>query len=308
VRIVVTGAAGFIGRHLVKHLAEDLGHEVVGIDIADMSGMPLMPMKADITNDVEMLAKTAHDLRRMAWWNGKSEIQTGNSVDAFVHLAAVASPPIAQKEPERAWATNVRGTHNVLQLARDIGCKKVVFFSSAHVYGISPKYLPTDENHPLALHDTYTTTKIMGEALCRLFYENHGIAYTVLRLWNAYGPGQSADYFIGKKISQAREGKLTLRNEGVTKDWVHVSDVVKATSLAIASDYVGPLNVGTGVETSLRQIVGLLSRRFGVDVEREDVPDEGPTRMQCDWQRIRTTLGWEPTIRFEDGLEEIIGQ
>ena len=293
-KILVTGAAGFIGHHLVRHLL-DGGHDVIGLDIESMDDLQIPRIIADITK--------AEKMRGVA-----ADFEAVGGIDAVVHLAAIASPPIAQKNPEKAWATNVQGTHNVLQLMHEIGCKRIVFFSSAHVYGISPKYMPTDENHPLALHDTYTTTKIMGEALCRLFYENHGIAYTVLRLWNAYGPGQSPDYFIGKKISQARAGALTLRNEAVTKDWVHVSDVVRATSLALASDYVGPLNVGTGVETSLRQIVGFLSEKFSVDVTKEDVPDEGPTRMQCDWRRIKTTLGWEPTIRFEDGLQELIGQ
>jgi UDP-glucose 4-epimerase len=176
------------------------------------------------------------------------------------------------------------------------------------VYGISPKYMPTDENHPLALHDTYTTTKIIGEQLCRLYYENHGLSYTTLRLWNAYGPGQSPEYFIGKKIAQAKRGELTIRNEGVTKDWVHVTDVCRAVELSLKSDYVGPLNVGTGKETSLRQIVDAIGKRFNVAVVKEDVPDEGPTSMCCDWKRILLMLGWTPTIPFERGLAQLMEQ
>lgn len=297
--VVVTGAAGFIGQHLTDHLQKE-GHTITGIDLRQMM---IYGFRGDITSDVTMDAIA--DVVK----EGGVASPFGGKVDAIIHLAAVASPLIAQRDPVRAWSTNVHGTQNVLQLAFKVGCPRVIFFSSAHVYGISPKYLPTDENHPLALHDTYTTTKIIGEQLCRLYYENHGVAYTILRLWNAYGPGQSPDYFIGKKIAQASsEGQVTLRNENVTKDWVHVSDVVRATSMALKSGYVGPLNVGTGRETSLREIANAIAREFDVRVVKEDVPDEGPTRMCCDRSRIRNTIGWEPTVTFEEGLSDLISK
>jgi UDP-glucose 4-epimerase len=294
-KILVTGAAGFIGQKLVNALLAQ-SHAVTCLDIVGMrleleGWEEIEYLKTDITDHVAM---------------GLLAAKLDGKIDACIHLAAVASPPIAQRDPERAWATNVRGTHNVLQLLHAIKCRKIVFFSSAHVYGISPRYMPTDERHPLALHDTYTTTKIMGEQLCQLFYENHGISYTTLRLWNAYGLGQSQEYFLGVKIAQARAGKLTIRNEGVTKDWIHVDDVVRAAILAMRSRYVGPVNVGTGIETSLGEIVGVLAREFGVEVARENVPDEGPTRMQCDASRAREILGWESEISFKDGLAGLI--
>lgn len=289
---LVTGAAGFIGQHLVPQLFRS-GAAIYGIDRQSCLGIPCDGRLVDITDDAAMSALVP-------------ELQ--GRVTACVHLAAVASPPIAQKDPALAWSTNVRGTHNVLQLCHRIGCKRVVFMSSAHVYGISPKYMPTDETHPLALHDTYTTTKIAGEQLCRLFWENHGIQYCTLRLWNAYGDGQSPDYFLGVKLRQALAGQLTIRNEKVTKDWVHVSDVVAAIERAIASDYVGELNVGTGVETSLGTIVSAIAKECNVPVINENVPDEGPTRMRCDNSRIRRVLGWEPQVKFQDGLMQLIEQ
>lgn len=286
--ILVTGAAGFIGTHLVRELRRG-GRDLAGIDIRLIPYMSQSESyHLDITGDL-------------------SQFRSGD-VTACVHLAAVASPPIAAKNPALAWATNVQGTYNVLELCRRIGCKRVVFMSSAHVYGISPRYMPTDENHPLALHDLYTTTKIMGEQLCRLFYENHGISYVALRLFNAYGPGQSSDYFIGAKLKQARDGQLTLRNGGVSKDWVHVSDVCRAIIAAIQSDYVGPLNIGTGVETRLVDIVDAIAAAERLPVAIEDVPNEGPTRMLADASRARQTLGWEPKVSFAEGLAELIEQ
>ena len=293
--ILITGAAGFIGSHIVSSLAAQHGEFMHCMDIADMGHLnrfKTCPMNIDITDVAAM--------------DDAVKYFDARHVEGCIHLAAVASPPIAKRDPARAWATNVQGTHNVLELCRRIGCKRFVFFSSAHVYGISPKYMPTDEKHPLALHDIYTTTKIMGEQLCQLFYENSGLSYCTLRLWNAYGPGQNKDYFIGAKLAQAKAGKLTLRNEHVTKDWIHVDDVVRAALMALRSNYVGPLNVGTGIETSLGDIAGHLASAFGVEVERENVPDEGPSRMQCDWGRIKNTLGWEPTRSFLHGLDELI--
>ena len=119
------------------------------------------------------------------------------------------------------------------------------------MYGISPKYMPTDERHPLALQDTYTTTKIMGESLCQLFYSNHNLEYLVSRLFNAYGPGQSTDYFIPAMISKAKSGHIELRGRHVTKDFVFVDDVVDAFAKALVSDYVGEMNIGSGLQTTL---------------------------------------------------------
>src|SRR5271157_297809 len=187
--------------------------------------------------------------------------------------------------------------------------RRVIFFSSAHVYGISPKYMPTDETHPLALLDVYTSTKIMGEKICELFYSYHGLSYTAFRLYNAYGIGQSPDYFIGMKLAQAKAGgPLTLRTQvaDVTKDWIHVSDVVAATVSAVDSGYVGPLNIGTGQETSLKTIAAAISERFGLPLVPEDSNDPGPTRMCCDNRRAKQVLRWEPKIPFSDGLTELI--
>lgn len=293
--ILVTGAAGFIGHHLIPLLKAE-GHEIVGLDKNGdgMKDLDIPRIICDIT-DTNNMKNLADSLR------------VGKPVTHCIHLAAIASPRIAEKEPGEAWMTNVQGTHNVLELLHQAGCPRVLFFSSAHVYGISPKYMPTDENHPLALHDTYTTTKIVGEQLCKLFYDNHGISYTNLRLWNAYGPGQSPDYFIGKKISQAVAGKdITIWNGSVTKDWVHVSDVVEAAARALVSNYIGPLNVGTGIETSLAEIISQIADAFGSKVVPEDLPDDGPTRMRCDYTRIKRLLDWEPKVKFKDGLADLI--
>lgn len=285
--ILITGAAGFIGTHLCESMCD-----VCGLDKRPIAANCDRKLTIDIT-DAAAMADVAKQLKHA-------------DISICIHLAAIASPPIAAKDPQLAFDTNVRGTHNVLRLCQAIGCGEVVFMSSAHVYGISPRYMPTDENHPLALHDVYTTTKILGEQLCELFYQNHGIAYTTLRLFNCYGPGQSKDYFLGVKLAQAAAGKLTLRNGDVTKDWVHVSDVVRAIWYAWNTGYVGPVNIGTGVETSLKAIVGELAKAYSCPVENEDVPAEGPTRMCADIRRAGRALTWAPQVKFQDGLAQLI--
>src|SRR4029077_19456832 len=169
------------------------GHDVLGIDIAER--WPAM-LRYDIRHESHLLSMNM--------------VEGCRNLEGIIHLAAIASPRLAQDDPDVSWSTNVQGTYNVLQLAKALGVPRFVFLSSAHVYGISPKYFPTDERHPLALQDTYTSTKIAGEQLCRLFYDNCGISYVTLRLFNAYGVGQSKDYFLGVKLAQARERRLTL--------------------------------------------------------------------------------------------------
>jgi UDP-glucose 4-epimerase len=279
-RVLVIGSEGFIGKHLVPELDDD----VVCVD------------------EVRSGAATGADIRQPL-----DSLELPKGITACVHLAAVASPRIAQEDPARAWGVNVLGTHNVLKLCQRAGIRKVVFLSSAHVYGISPKYMPSDETHPLALHDTYTTTKILGEQLCELFYRNHGISYTTLRLFNGYGPGQSPDYFMGQKLKQSQTGKVTLRGSLVTKDWVYVDDVVDAIVRATKTEYVGPLNIGTGVETNLFTIAAQIARAYGATLDvLQDDNDPGPTRMCADNRRAKDVLGWSPRVALEEGLARTI--
>ena len=284
-RILITGASGFIGRHLVKAL-EQSGHTVLGWDLPDQ----------DITQSAEV-----HGSACMAWFRGRDP-----HLDAVIHLAAVASPAVCDRNPDLAFRTNLQGTHNMLKLAVAAGAKRFVMASTAHVYGVSPKYLPSDERHPLWLQDTYTTTKILGEQLCRLFFDNHGLSYAAIRLFNGYGPGQQPGYFISDMIQKAQTGRIELRGHQITKDWIYVDDVVRAYLLAMESKFVGCINVGTGVETNLGVIAARVASAFGAELVISEQPQSGPTRMCADWSRAQRVLGWRPEIALEEGLERTI--
>lgn len=290
---LITGSSGFIGRHLVSRL-QNRGEDVVGLDIVfdPEVDQPNTSVYCDITNDLTMKLVE----QQLLGYRSK--------VDSCIHLAAVASPRIAAGDQRAAWDVNVRGTHNVLKLCNNVGIRKIVFASSAHVYGISPKYLPTNESHPLALLDTYTTTKIAGEMLCQLFHSNYNLSTTVLRLFNAYGPGQSEDYFIGVKLKQARGGgPITLMNGNVTKDWIFIDDASRAFEAALHTEYVGAINVGTGVETSLEYIANRIGRFFNLPVKIEEGRDNSPTRMLCDFSLAKGVLSWTPNTPLNDGLD-----
>jgi len=289
-RVLVTGAAGFIGSHLLPELVKE-GYEVTALDKTDallyLHGT-WSEVDVDICDEAKMkaLGKTLQP-------------------DFIIHLAAMAAPTVAEKKPEESFRVNVYGTLNVLRMAKEAKVKRVVFPSTAHAYGISPKYMPTDESHPLALQDTYTTSKILGEQLCQLFYQNHNISYVTLRMFNGYGPHQSLDYFIPAMIEQAKRGSIVLRGRYITKDFIYVSDMVDAILTVLPSDYVGALNVGTGFQIALEYVADYIAKRFGVKLTFAETEHKGPTHMQCDSSRLRG-FGWHPKVSIENGLDKTI--
>ena len=278
-RVLVTGANGFIGQHVMTAL-EDAGHEAMGLDlIRGLRGA--VGFVGDITQPLVAIPE----------------------LDAVIHLAALSHPRQCDENPSKAFDINVQGTHNVLKMALASGAKKVVFSSSAHVYDIPPRYMPTDELHPLRLNNTYTTTKLLGEQLCHLFYENHGLSYTTLRLFNAYGPGQAPGYFIPDMIVKAQADAFELHGANTTKDWVYVEDVARAFVLALESPFVGEINIGTGVETNLGFIASTIANIEGVSCTTYDAPNA--TRMCADNTRARKVLGWTPTKTIMEGIDAI---
>ena len=273
-RVCVTGSAGFIGKHVCKALA-DAGHLVIPLDI----NIPWV--QADITQPLPKVP----------------------DLDAVIHLAALSHPRQCDENPGKAFAVNVAGTSNVLRMALESGAKKLVFSSSAHVYNIPPNWLPTDETHPLRLNNTYTTTKILGEQLCDLYWTNHGLSYTTLRLFNVYGPGQPKGYFVPDML--VKTGDIDLGPGGhTTKDWVWIADATRAFVLALESDFVGPVNIGTGEETPLHFVAGRIASERGFVCKVS--PTETISRMCADWHRAERVLGWKPTKSIREGLNAIL--
>lgn len=293
-RILVTGAAGFMGSYLIPVLVEK-GYDVVGLDVkgafekSNLKGVlkRIRAVEADITS--------------------RSELEKLNlQVDYVHHLAAIAAPSVCNANPKLAYDVNVLGTHNVLNFAKSHDVKRFLLTSSAHVYGISPRYMPTPEMQPVWLQDDiYTATKIMDEYLCRLFYENYSMPYATIRLFNSYGPRQSVDYFVPAKIYEAlKTGKILLRGRNVKKDFVYITDVIAAYVKLLESDFVGEINIGSGTPTSLETVARHIAKSLKVGLE---FLEDGPaTSMQSDISRAKKVLRWEPKVSLEEGLDRTI--
>ena len=290
VKVLVTGAAGFIGSHLLPVLVNE-GYEVTALDKTDAL-LHLHGSWAEVDADI-------CDEEKM------KDLGTTLRSDFIIHLAAMAAPTVAEKKPEETFRVNVYGTLNVLRIAKEAKVKRVVFPSTAHVYGISPKFCPTPENTSLQLNGTYTTSKILGEQLCHLFYENHNISYVTLRIFNSYGPRQSLDYFIPSMINKAKNGEILLKGAKTTKDWVFIDDVVNALVRSLETNYVGALNVGTGIQTSLATIAQRITEYYNAQLSID--PEQPPaTFMQADLSRIKNILGWSPSTTLEEGLRKTL--
>lgn len=284
-RVLVTGAAGFIGQHVCRAVSE-AGHSILAIDLRK----PRIGewLEADITQPLEPVP----------------------NLDAVIHLAAIASPNACDAHPAEAFNVNVNGTHQVLKMAWASGAKKVVFASTAHVYGISPRYLPTPEGHPLWLQNTYTLTKILGEQLCQLYYDNHDLSYIALRLYNAYGPGQEQGYFIPDMLQKVRKGPVTLQGARTTKDFVYIDDVADAFVSALTNPFVGAINIGTGKETKLAEVASFILQQHStecVGCEGFDLKTPG-TRMCANNTRAAQVLGWHPKVTVWEGLRAVVNE
>ena len=270
--ILITGGSGFIGSYLIPQLEKD--HTVISLDIKE---------NIDITQF--------------------DQLSNINNIDYIIHLAAIASPPLCDKNPKQAFDVNILGTYNILRLATKLDIKKFILLSSAHVYGTSPKYIPTHETHPYFLQDNYTTTKLIDESLCHLFYDNYNLSYITLRLFNTYGIGQPLGYFIPDMLNKSLNGKIHLKGSNVTKDFIYIDDVIDAIIKSIKSDYIGELNVGSGIETSLGYVASTIASRMNVSYTSEPT---GESRMCADISRIRKMLDWKPYTSFDVGLNETI--
>jgi nucleoside-diphosphate-sugar epimerase len=289
-RVLVTGVAGFIGSHLAKHYSAE-GVDVVGFDTSTALTSSRVASFAPETTLYDADIRDYESVRKI-----------GGRFDCIIHLAALAVPRECEENPSLAFEANVFGTYTMLRYAVEIKAARFIFPSSAHVYGISPMYVPTNESHPLNLRNTYATTKILGEILCKQFHEYHGLSCISLRLYNVFGPRQSSAYFVPSMIIKARQGSIALKGASTTKDFVYVSDVVDAIAKSATSDYIGEVNIGTGIQTRLDTVGRYVAEALGARFTLAGDSDETPTFMQCDRSRAMDVLGWQPSVGLEEGL------
>lgn len=294
--VLITGGAGFIGSHLSDALVE-LGANVIVADIT----------KNELKN-IEHLEDKITIIDCDVTKNSEIE-KIGKNIEYIFHLAAYAVPNLCEKNPDIAFNTNIHGTFNVLKFALNSSIEKLIFPSSAFLYGKYPKYLPIDEEHPIdTTGSVYSVTKKIGEDLTNLFYEKHGLPAIVLRLFTTFGERQSTDYFFPTIITQAiKNNVVELWNDKPTRDFTYVANTIDALIKAAEVKYCGgPINIGSGVEMNVGEVARKIADILNVEVKFLNKEVVGSMRLCCDNTKAKNILKWKPRISFEDGLRKTI--
>jgi dTDP-glucose 4,6-dehydratase len=305
-RVLVTGAGGFIGSHLAERLAE-LGARTRALVRYTSNGnwgwLDSSPRKGDM----EVMLGDIRDR--------DSVREAMRDIDQVFHLAALIAIPYSYHAPDSYVQTNVVGTLNVLQAARDVGAERVVHTSTSEVYGTA-RYVPIDEKHPLQGQSPYSASKIGADKMAEAFHLSFGLPVVTVRPFNTYGPRQSARAVIPTIVTQCLAGQRTIRlgNLDPTRDLSHVADTVEGFLAAAASQQaVGKvLNLGNGKEISIgdlaRRIAQLAGADIAIECDEQRVRPAGSEveRLLADNGQMRALTGWQPQMTLDEGLRGTI--
>jgi NAD dependent epimerase/dehydratase len=304
-KVLVTGAGGFIGSHLTERLVKE-GANVRALIHYNAAGSHGWLEDSSAGGDIEVITGDICDRDRVR------EAMQGVSV--VFHLAALVAIPYSYHAPLSYIRTNVEGTLNVLQAAREFGVERLVHTSTSEVYGTA-RYVPIDESHPLQGQSPYSASKIGADKIAESFHLSFGVPIVTLRPFNTFGPRQSARAVVPTIITQCLAGDVvSLGSVHPTRDLSYVSDTVQGFLLAgLTSAAVGKtINLGSNREISIGDLVTLIASQIGrspvikVDQQRIRPEDSEVERLCADNTYARTLLEWEPRITLENGLKQTI--
>ncbi len=303
--VLVTGADGFIGSHLTEMLLEQ-GYKVRALSYYNSF------------NDWGWLEGTQHP---------ELEVVTGDvrdphfckhitkEIDFVFHLAALIAIPYSYVAPDSYVDTNIKGTLNICQAAKENGVKKVLVTSTSEVYGTA-QYVPIDEKHPKQPQSPYSATKIGADAIAMSFYNAFQLPVVIVRPFNTYGPRQSARAIIPTIISQIAAGKkeIKLGDLTPTRDFNFVKDTCKGfIELSECDEAIGQeVNIASNFEISMREILEMIAQimksdvKFIEDEERIRPKNSEVFRLWGDNSKIKKITGFSPNYSIEDGLKETI--
>jgi dTDP-glucose 4,6-dehydratase len=311
-KVLVTGADGFIGSHLTEALVRR-GYPVRAFVLYNSfnSWGWLDRCAPDVKGQFDVFAGDVRD---------PGGVRTAmKGCDAVLHLAALVAIPYSYHSPDTYIDTNVKGTLNVVQSARDLGTSKVVHTSTSEVYGTA-RFVPITEEHPLRGQSPYAASKIGADQIAMSFFSSFGTPVAVLRPFNTYGPRQSARAVLPTVITQVASGRREVRLGAVTptRDFSYVSDTVAGFVAALESDRsVGEvINVGSGFEISVGEAAQLIARLMDTEVSivtEEERLRPATSEVERLWAangKARDLIGWEPRFGglegFRRGLAETI--
>jgi NAD dependent epimerase/dehydratase len=301
-RVLVTGADGFIGSHLVEHLVAG-GARVRALaqynsfnDWGWLDGLPCLADIEVVTGDIRD-PHCCHALLK--------------EIDVVFHLAALIPIPYSYRAPDSFVDTNVRGTLNLCQAARMAGVTRFVHTSTSEVYGTA-QYVPIDEKHPLSPQSPYSATKIGADAIALSFFHAFALPVVVARPFNTYGPRQSARAVIPTIVSQIAAGQraISLGDLTTTRDFSYVEDTCRGFLAVAGVDNADGevFNIGSNEEISVGELVRVLSEVMGTtvtviaDPERLRPASSEVQRLRCDATKLNRATGFRPMVMLWDGL------
>lgn len=307
-KILITGADGFIGSHLTEELVRQ-GHSVKAFVYYNSfnSWGWLDTFPKEIMTSVEVFTGDIRDP------NGVREAV--KNVDEIFHLAALIAIPFSYHSPDTYVDTNIKGTLNVLQAARELGTSRVLVTSTSEVYGTA-KYVPIDEKHPYQGQSPYSATKIGADRLAESFYRSFNMPITIVRPFNTYGPRQSARAVIPTIITQLLAGKKEIKLGSLTptRDFNYVKDTVNGfieiakTDMTIGEE----INIATQIEISIGELAEELIRQINpsakviCDEQRLRPEKSEVNRLLGSNEKIKRLTDWKPQYSFAEGLAETI--
>lgn len=311
-KLLITGADGFIGSHLTEALVL-AGHDVRAFVLYNSfaSWGWLDQCVPAVKGQFEVFAGDVRDP------NGVRAAMKG--CDAVLHLAALIAIPYSYHSPDTYVDTNIKGTLNVLQAARDLGVSKVIHTSTSEVYGTA-RFVPITEDHPLQGQSPYSASKIGADQIAMSFYSSFGTPVTILRPFNTYGPRQSARAVIPTIITQIANDKRKIKLGAVhpTRDFNYVADTVAGFISALNSDRsIGEvINIGSNFEISIGDTALAIAEMMGENIEiitdeQRLRPEKSEVeRLWASNDKARELLGWQPQYAgldgFRRGLKETI--
>lgn len=304
--VLVTGADGFIGSHLTELLLQE------GLSVRALA-------QYNSFNNWGWLEQVKHPGLEIVCGDVRDadfcrHITRG--IDTVFHLAALIAIPYSYVAPDSYVDTNIKGTLNMLQAARDLGVEKILVTSTSEVYGTA-QYVPIDEKHPRQPQSPYSATKIGADAIAKSFYNAFDLPVTIVRPFNTYGPRQSARAIIPTVITQIADGarEIKVGDLSPTRDFNFVKDTCRGFyEIARAQATAGEeINIATGKEVTMQETLETIARLMGADIrwtvdpQRLRPSKSEVRRLLGDSSKLRSLTGWSPAYSLEEGLKETIG-
>ena len=306
-KVLVTGAGGFIGSHLVEKLAEIGAHVrafVMYTSTGTLENLDVIPR--EVLSKIEIVYG---DLRSI-----ESVRKAVKGCEVIFHLGALISIAYSYHDPLDFVQTNVLGTFNILQASKEFEIKKIIITSTSEVYGTA-LFSPINEEHPLQAQSPYSATKISADKLAESFYKSYNTPVAIIRPFNTYGPRQSIRAVIPTIIYQTiTQDKIKIGSLAPKRDFTFVKDTVEGfIKVAESENSIGEtINIGSGKTISIGDLANTIQKILGKSLiietdEKKVRPDKSEVNLLlCDNSKAKKLIGWEPKVSLEEGLEECI--